>query len=135
VPDVQQKRSGFVVLQAMQGKTRCLIKGEWMRVKTMDYHERLIEIYQRGEDMTIEITYTERQQADELSRMENVLNRMAYSKNEIGMRYEGHEEAAMALTHVRYLIHELKLRRCTDGEGHVSHEFFADSCTRCGSSL
>jgi hypothetical protein len=85
--------------------------------------------------MTIEITYTERQQADELSRMENVLQRMAYSKNESGMRYEGHEEAAMALTHVRYLIHELKLRRCTDGEGHVSHEFFADSCTRCGSSL
>ena len=40
-----------MVLQAMQSEARCLIQGEWRRVKTMDYHERLIEIYQRGEDM------------------------------------------------------------------------------------
>jgi hypothetical protein len=35
----------------MQGKARRLIKGKWRLVKHMDYHERLIEIYQRGEEM------------------------------------------------------------------------------------
>ena len=83
----------------------------------------------------IEITYSERQQADELARIESVLKRMAYSRNANGQRYEAWEEAAMAWSHVRDMIDHLKRVRCTDGEGLVSHDYFADNCTRCGESL
>lgn len=85
--------------------------------------------------MTVEIKYTERQQAENLAKMYDTLYRMAYGRNYNSMRYDAWEQCAMAMQHIQYAIDELKRLRCTDGEGLVAHDFFADTCTRCGQGL
>lgn len=71
-------------------------------------------------------------QAELLGIIEDVCYEMAFGKNVDGFRYEANDEIAHIVTHVGYAIEELGRRRCTDGQGNVSHDFIGSRCCKCG---
>jgi hypothetical protein len=73
-------------------------------------------------------------QAELLGIIEDVCYEMAFGKNSDGFRYDANDEIANIVAHAGYAIEELARRRCTDGQGGVSHDFSGSRCRKCGKS-